>query len=83
MILTEEVAKTKRCCGPEGCGGETTDNLYIEVSGHRSRLCIGSACMAWCFATVVTKGEIPSSQTKPDWTVTEDRSRGYCGYAWR
>jgi hypothetical protein len=39
MILTEEEAKTKRCCGGPNCGkygGCVDDNL-----------CIGSACMAW------------------------------------
>lgn len=38
--MTEDEAKTKRCCGPSGCGvrhGDPTEG----------RFCIGSACMAW------------------------------------
>ena len=27
MIVTEEEAKTKRCCGPEGCGKANSDDM--------------------------------------------------------
>jgi len=48
--VTEEEAKTKRCCGPNGCG-----RLQDDLSGspdNAPRYCIGSACMAWRHAPV-------------------------------
>jgi len=41
--MTENEAKTKHCCGPEGTGSKgPPDN-----DGTCDRYCIGSACMAW------------------------------------
>ncbi len=51
--MTEEEAKTTRCCGPEGCGRVIrTDVVYdaanVNAIGFTTvRVCIGSACMAW------------------------------------
>jgi len=54
MIVTEEEAKTKRCCGPEGCGVYEGGVPLLRTDGRRAslvpgqpRMCIGSACMAW------------------------------------
>lgn len=40
--MTEEEAKTKACCGPEGCGTPVNDG-----TGRLVRMCIASACMGW------------------------------------
>lgn len=42
MIVTEEEAKTKQCCGGRGCGRTETGS-----DGRIWSRCIGSACMAW------------------------------------
>lgn len=45
MIVTEQDAKNKRCCGPDGCG-----DVKRGVTGMRAsdeRFCIGSECMGW------------------------------------
>lgn len=36
--MTEEEAKTKRCCGGRDCGAPAADGALM---------CIASACMAW------------------------------------
>lgn len=36
--MTEDEAKTKRCCGGRDCGSPGPDG---------ATMCIGSACMAW------------------------------------
>lgn len=41
-MLTESEARTKRCCGPDGCGADVRQNGRVS-----ERFCIGSACMAW------------------------------------
>lgn len=59
--MTEEQAKTRRCCGPEGCGAyPPTPPNYINEDGEEiayipsnERFCIGSACMAWQWTPVV------------------------------
>ena len=54
--MTEEEAKTKQCCGPEGCGqpmawepSQSMGGVGGQMKPMRGfkRLCIGSACMAW------------------------------------
>ena len=55
MLLTEEEAKTKRCCGPEGTGivhfgGEDREWIALwpgETKCDSQRFCIASQCMAW------------------------------------
>lgn len=37
--MTEDQANLTRCCGPEGCGGNS--------SGGAERFCIASHCMGW------------------------------------
>lgn len=64
--MTEDEAKTKACCGPEGCGAYNPENVHITrtfrpdntstvslegVGPGFQRLCIGSACMAWRIET--------------------------------
>jgi hypothetical protein len=66
--MTEEEAKTRRCCGPVDCGrNANTDLVYnagdTECVGYTvTRMCIGSACMGW----------------RP---FVENRAHGYCGLA--
>jgi hypothetical protein len=40
---TEQDARTRRCCGPEGCGHYV---LRATASGA-DRYCLASGCMAW------------------------------------
>lgn len=40
--MTEEEARTKRCCGPEGCGNS-------DANGRRR--CIASDCAAWRYSS--------------------------------
>ena len=59
MIVTEEEAKTKRCCGPRECGNavaiwkllpikeSAADEAFYGHDYFVERMCIGSACMAW------------------------------------
>ena len=44
--MTPELAQTKRCCGPEGCG-EWRDYPERVVERASTRCCIGPECMAW------------------------------------
>jgi len=68
MIVTEEEAKTKRCCGPVGCGEADAEVLTLAVKTFTGdyealqrainfvpRMCIGSACMAWQWETPAPK----------------------------
>jgi len=50
--MTEDEAKIKRCCGPEGCGKpDGYDSVHNATSEFLMkvprRYCIGSMCMAW------------------------------------
>jgi hypothetical protein len=69
--MTEDEAKQKRCCGPEGCG--FTDPRQDDCL-NGERWCIGSACMAW----VVTAR---AGQSIPDGTslIWNKHNEGYCG----
>lgn len=74
MVLTESEAKTKRCCGPEGCGvpNLTAEERKILQGGGSAifltRMCIGSLCMAWRDLEVLGHGRDPDG-------------RGFCGYS--
>ena len=96
MIVSEEEAKTKRCCGPEGCGereGRPEHKHALRLSAIEveaatvalmPRMCIGSACMAWRWAQKPNPDFQPMSAwpTLPHANLyLEDRERGYCGYA--
>ena len=50
---TEDEAREKRCCGPEGCGAAP----YPPMVGYDMRYCIASACMAWEFEPDFSGGE--------------------------
>lgn len=63
--MTEEQAKTTRCCGPEGCGELQEEGRYLAFT----RLCIGSSCMAWRPTFVII------------WNVGAETTGGYCGLA--
>lgn len=41
--MTEDEAKSMRCCGPSSCG------VKVELADEVDfvRLCIGAKCMAW------------------------------------
>ena len=72
--MTEDEAKTKRCCGPEGCGvSEVLDQV-------RARRCIASECMAWDWE-VVNRDLQPGDQTPAPDAVFSVRSttEGDCG----
>ena len=77
--MTEEEAKKKRCCGPDGCGSPFFD-------GYGTRTCIGSACMAWRWDGQANVG--PSKDRLP-WVEGNERDgytpvaerRGHCGLA--
>jgi hypothetical protein len=75
VIVSEEEAKTKRCCGPGGSGERvklSRDHLFAD------RICISSACMAWKRAVHAPDRDEHGMLTG---TVTESKTHGYCGYA--
>ena len=77
--MTEDEAKTKRCCGPEGCGEEHSANTTGFTT---ARYCIGSACMGWRFS--LTAKPTPHSTggiTEMVHTITLSTTEGYCGHA--
>ena len=88
-LLTEDEAKTKRCCGPEGCGYTHTSATSTRAG---ERYCIASACIAWRW------GQKRNPDWKPDhsgmmWpsphpddrpaTHIRDTEHGYCGLSGR
>jgi hypothetical protein len=81
--MTEEEAKTKNCCGPVGSGVATGACQWVEsddveyVVMWPTRLCTGSACMAWRWLHKAGKDENdqPNYYAGP-W-------QGYCGLAGR
>ena len=86
MIVTEEEAKTKRC--QEGFGPPLSDTpmLFSMSSGacwaspSSPINCIGSACMAWRYATekqLEEAGFLESDLEKDGVALTP----GYCGKA--
>ena len=87
--MTEEEAKTKHCCGPEGCGSREENKFgypkptasnsellrYTIGSTMMPRMCIGSACTAW---RKLKRRESQTSQVDNRTTWIET---GYCGLA--
>ena len=66
--MTEEEANLTRCCGPEGCGGNS--------AGEPERYCIGARCMGWReIVTVNTTVNFDGSKNR------DVRHDGYCGLA--
>lgn len=77
--MTEEEAKTKRCCGSDTCGVcSTTEKIEMQngsVVHVALRMCIGSACMAWRVTP-------QSTEIKENGRVqTTIAPTGYCGLA--
>jgi hypothetical protein len=68
-MITKGQANLTRCCGPEGCGGNS--------AGEPERFCIASACMAWRIAT----HEVPVAVGSTVYREIPDTDRGYCGLA--
>ena len=62
---TEAEAKSKRCCGPNGCGERLPG---MTSNARHERWCIASACMAWDWAANL------GSEAWPAGTEI-----GYCG----
>lgn len=90
MILTEDEAKTKLCCGPKGCGVTPMpvkdDNGYYE---RPQRLCIASGCMAWKWAIDESAPNPPTKVPTMLGSVSlpgapnfkTSTTHGYCGLA--
>ena len=72
--MTEDEAKTKRCCGPEGCGDSAdSGSPYYDDIG---RCCIGSKCMAWRWEmTPIRAAEV---NARGD---AKAKASGHCGLA--
>lgn len=84
-MMTEDEAKTKRCCGATGCGEgravQGTMNAAGEISPDylEKRFCIGSACMAWQWERrVISIAEPPGT-----FAWVDERTTGHCGLAGR
>jgi hypothetical protein len=74
--MTEEEAKTTRCCGPEGCG--------IKKEPFNDRYCIGSACMAWRWDDRIAVDRHSSWVVRDRYGEPEPaKPTGYCGLAGR
>ena len=53
MIMTNEGALSKRCCGPMPCG-------KLNVKAPPERRCVGKDCMAWTWKLPYTSEEYGS-----------------------
>ena len=89
--MTEEEAKTKRCCGPYDAGlavlrSETVEIMRDEKTVDRleqhitvkDRMCAGAACMAWRWNYI--------SYVLPDTgepSISAKIVHGHCGLAGR
>lgn len=72
MIVTEEEAKTKVCCGGDGCG------RLVYDGGMYRRDCLGSACMAWRVSSDEAAIQAGFIESELDGKIV-----GYCGKAGR
>lgn len=74
--MTEDEANLTKCCGPEGCGGNS--------AGGSERYCVARMCMAWRFKTFDAVSH-PREQhvgfSDQPRTVTITTKEGYCGLA--
>ncbi len=77
-MLTEDEAKSKRCCGPKGCG-----ELALGTADHAAgvRFCIASICMAWRKVDQVGIGPNGEKRERDLDGRTKWVDRGYCGLA--
>lgn len=73
MIVSDEEAEKKACCGPVGCGMDD-DGL---------RVCCGSDCMAWITVGEVVLDEQGRQVLRPtlDQTGLRRVPLGTCGHA--
>lgn len=67
--MTEDQANLTRCCGPEGCGGNS--------SNGPDRYCLASRCMGW---RTVLRSETIHGDTAVD-VHTAHHVDGFCGLA--
>lgn len=68
--MTEEDAKTTRCCGPKGCGDlRLVNTVWL-------RFCIASNCMGWRELFEADSVEEPVGSR-----VRFTKIGGYCGLA--
>jgi hypothetical protein len=73
MILTEEEAKTKICCGPLTAGA--------SPAWHDGKRCVASRCMAWRWVDqfeATRTGETAQEGAYPTGVLAQ---RGFCGLA--
>ena len=57
-LLTEDEVKTKRCCGPEGCGEARHEHGGLDGHGVEGRrYCIGSDCAGWRWKPLMVSEE--------------------------
>lgn len=70
MVLTEEEARQKSCCGSDTCG-----RVVVHQASPSERMCIASQCMAWWWLGV--------NFGKPSETrvLKDGKPLGYCGLA--
>jgi hypothetical protein len=88
--MTEDEAKTKGCCGPVGCGHQDFErNTYIDVQNSSigntvmkttafpigTRVCIGSACMAWRWIPRTRAGGVNEGYAD----IPASPTAGFCG----
>lgn len=71
MLLTEELAATKTCCGPSNCGFVNISSMREVGRPEKHRTCQGSTCMAWRWGTVSRGGDDGEQIIQ----------KGYCGLA--
>jgi hypothetical protein len=71
--MTEDQAKTTRCCDPNGCGEVRDDNRGSP--DNAPRYCISSACMAWRWIPKAGTDE----NAQPNYYAGQ--WQGYCGLA--
>lgn len=75
MIVFDEDAHKKRCCGPSGCGAKDS---AAGTSEAEFRYCVGADCMGWRVAHMLSVNN-PSNITGQGQHI--DTSHGYCGLA--
>ena len=67
------MAKTKLCCGPDGCGEIIETNYDVdEQAWMTERRCAGSKCMAWKWDITLNR-ELSVSE------INRDDYEGWCG----
>lgn len=81
--MTEDEAKTKRCCGPDGCG--FTDPRQADCL-NGERWCIGSECVAWRWTDQQTLADAQDWIHADPTRLLQDfkprnPTKGYCGLA--